>query len=291
MIFAPRGVGKTWVALSIADAAGSEFLGWKAPRPRRVLYLDSEMPASMLRDRYASVVTASRTDVAPENFGLVAADFQPDGLPDLSDIDAQRFYERVIADADLIVVDNLSTIARGLRENEADSFAPVQSWLLAQRAAGRSVLYPFRLFERGELKADRAGLHLIQSAAGSGRRRPGSPRRPGSLHRCRTICASARRRNKRIVTIDHASSLSVIQYVCNVSTVRMRQRPEAGELGAIIITVTMLICHALEQRCHWFIFAFAAACAFGFGLWVRARRVAFWSCLRQSGLWWREKCL
>ena len=32
-----------------------------------------------------------------------------------------------IKDAELIIVDNLSTIARGLRENEADSFGPVQS--------------------------------------------------------------------------------------------------------------------------------------------------------------------
>ena len=55
-------------------------------------------------------------------------------------MDAQRFYDRVIADANLIVVDNLSTIARGLRENEADSYVPLQSWLLAQRAACRSVL-------------------------------------------------------------------------------------------------------------------------------------------------------
>ena len=75
-----------------------------------------------------------------ENFRLVAADVQPDGLPDLADAEAQRFYEAAIADAELIIVDNLSTIARGLRENEADAFGPVQSWLLAQRAAGRSVL-------------------------------------------------------------------------------------------------------------------------------------------------------
>ena len=35
MIFAPRGVGKTWIALSIthAIAAGAEFLRWRAPRP------------------------------------------------------------------------------------------------------------------------------------------------------------------------------------------------------------------------------------------------------------------
>jgi putative DNA primase/helicase len=142
MIFAPRGVGKTWAALGVAHAiaSGSAFLRWRASRPRRVLYIDGEMPAVMLQERYAAIVAASMTDAPAENFRLVAADFQPDGLPDLADVDAQRFFETAIADAELIVVDNLSTIARGLRENEADSFGPVQTWMLAQRAAGRSVL-------------------------------------------------------------------------------------------------------------------------------------------------------
>jgi hypothetical protein len=142
MLYAPRGVGKTWLALSLAHtiASGGEILGWSAPRPRRVLYVDGEMPAAALQERYTEVVAASMRDAPRENFRLVAADIQPDGLPDLADGEAQRFYEPAIADAELIIVDNLSTIARGLRENEADSFGPVQGWLLAQRAAGRSVV-------------------------------------------------------------------------------------------------------------------------------------------------------
>ena len=87
-----------------------------------------------------AVIAASMTDAPAENFRLVAADFQPDGLPDLADAEAQRFYVDAIADAELIIVDNLSTTARGLRENEANSFGPLLSRLLAQRAAGRSVL-------------------------------------------------------------------------------------------------------------------------------------------------------
>ena len=142
MIFAPRGVGKTWIALSIAHAvaSGGELLSWRAPRPRRVLYIDGEMPAAALQERYTAVVAASMVDAPAENFRLVAADIQQDGLPDLADAEAQRFYDSAIADADLIIVDNLSTIARGLRENEADLFGPVQAWMLTQRAAGRSVL-------------------------------------------------------------------------------------------------------------------------------------------------------
>jgi putative DNA primase/helicase len=142
MVYAPRGVGKTWFALNIAHAisCGGEFLGWQAPNPRAVFHIDGEMPAATLQERYAAVVAASMRDAPRENFRLLAADVQPDGLPDLADPEAQRFYEGVIAGADLIIVDNLSTIARGLRENEADAFGPIQSWLLAQRAAGRSAL-------------------------------------------------------------------------------------------------------------------------------------------------------
>jgi DNA replication protein DnaC len=42
MIYGTRGVGKTWFALSIAHAiaSGGEFLCWRAPRPRRVVYFD-----------------------------------------------------------------------------------------------------------------------------------------------------------------------------------------------------------------------------------------------------------
>ena len=142
MLYAPRGVGKTWIALGIAHAVagGSEFLRWRAPSPRRVLYIDGEMPAVALQERYTAVVAASDMDAPGENFRLLAADMQEDGLPDLADPEAQRFYDPYIADADLIIVDNLSTVARSLRENEADSFGPLQAWMVSQRSAGRSVL-------------------------------------------------------------------------------------------------------------------------------------------------------
>ena len=142
MLYAPRGVGKTWVALGIAHAiaGGSSFLRWGASSPRRVIYIDGEMPAVALQQRYTAVVAASEMDAPGENFRLLAADMQVDGLPDLADPDAQRFYDPYIADADLIVVDNLSTIARSLRENEADLFGPLQAWMVTQRSAGRSVL-------------------------------------------------------------------------------------------------------------------------------------------------------
>src|SRR5690349_10762308 len=58
MIYAWRGVGKTHVALGIAYAiaSGGKFLGWKAIKPRGVLYIDGEMSASSLQERLAVIV-------------------------------------------------------------------------------------------------------------------------------------------------------------------------------------------------------------------------------------------
>jgi hypothetical protein len=107
MIFALRGLGKTWAALGVghAVASGGQFLRWSAKSPRRVLYIDGEMPMALLKERYAMVVASAMTEAPPQNFRMLAADYQQDGLPDFSDPEAQKFYEGVVADADLIILD------------------------------------------------------------------------------------------------------------------------------------------------------------------------------------------
>lgn len=52
-IFAFRGTGKTWLALAIAQAlaAGGKLGDWQAHEPVKVLYLDSEMPPDLMRER------------------------------------------------------------------------------------------------------------------------------------------------------------------------------------------------------------------------------------------------
>jgi AAA domain/Helix-turn-helix domain of resolvase len=142
MVHGWRGVGKTFFVHSTAwaVAAGGGFLEWKAPEPRRVLLIDGEMPADALQDRLRRVVNNSQAHPPlPRSLRIAAADIAG-GLPDLSDIAAQKRYEEVIADADLVVVDNLSTLCRGLKENDADSWTPVQNWALSLRRAGKSVL-------------------------------------------------------------------------------------------------------------------------------------------------------
>lgn len=142
MAYGPRGTGKTHFSLGVAYAvaSGSAFLGWSAPKPRGVLFLDGEMPATVIQERLASIVSAN--DKQPDApLLIVNPDLQELGTPNLSDPMHQAALEGLLEDIELIIVDNLSTLCRGGVENEAESWLPVQEWALRQRSAGRSVLF------------------------------------------------------------------------------------------------------------------------------------------------------
>jgi hypothetical protein len=144
MIYAWRGVGKTHVAIGIAYALASagSFLGWSAPAPVPVLYLDGEMPGAALKERLARTIASSDTEAAPGFLRVVTPDLQKDGaMPNLADLEGQQAIEKVLGDARVIIVDNLSCLVRGGKENEGDSWEPVAEWALRMRATGRSVIF------------------------------------------------------------------------------------------------------------------------------------------------------
>lgn len=140
MLYAPRGVGKTWAALSIglAVATGGKFLRWKAQR-RRVLYIDGEMRAEDLKHRLALLTEGLAAQPAPGFFRVACADVMETGLPDFATLEGQAEVEPLLHETDLVILDNLSSIAKG-DENEQKRWTPVADWCLAQRRAGRSVL-------------------------------------------------------------------------------------------------------------------------------------------------------
>ena len=143
LLYAPRGIGKTHVSVgtAVAVATGTCFLRWSASRPRCVIFIDGEMPGHMLQERFARAIEQANAEVDPENLKIAAADLEPDGLPDLAHPESQQYYETIIDPAELVIVDNLSTICRSLRENDADSWGVVQDWALSLRRRGKSVLF------------------------------------------------------------------------------------------------------------------------------------------------------
>lgn len=142
LVYAWRGIGKTYLALSIGYAVasgGRMFGGWEAPSPNGVLLIDGEMPAVVLQERLAQIVEASdKPSVAP--FNIITPDFQEGIMPDLSSRQGQEMINPHLDGISLIIVDNISTLCRG-KENEAESWIAVQEWALKMRASGRSVLF------------------------------------------------------------------------------------------------------------------------------------------------------
>jgi len=142
MIYSPRGMGKTFLALALAyaTAGGGSVARWKAPSPRRVLYIDGEMPLATIQERLGAIIAGTTDHPAAEDFLILAADYFPEGLPNLATVTGQAVIEAMLDGVSLVVIDNVSTLAAGGHDNDAESWTPVQGWLLKLRRRGVSVL-------------------------------------------------------------------------------------------------------------------------------------------------------
>lgn len=144
MVYAERGVGKTFFTLSVAYsiASGGKFLNWEADKPRRVLYIDGEMSGVAIQERLKSLVLTNAPQEPPEGFfRIITPDAQDFAMPDLGTVEGQQEIEPQIKDAELIIIDNLSSLMFSAKENEGEGWMPMAAWALQQRKAGRSVLF------------------------------------------------------------------------------------------------------------------------------------------------------
>ena len=86
LLYGPRGLGKTYVAMAIAWAAasGTSFLGWQASGSHRVVYVDGEMAASDMKQRLAAF------GPPPDSLEFILADLSGRRrLPDLAEFAGQ----------------------------------------------------------------------------------------------------------------------------------------------------------------------------------------------------------
>jgi hypothetical protein len=145
MLWAWRGTGKTYASLAIAYAiaSGGSVFKWKAPKPRRVVYIDGEMPVESLKERLASIVTGANEEPPDDDYlRIVTADLQDLSLPNLATPEGQAAFEPHIIDAEVIFLDSISTLCWGGRgENDSDSWLPLQQWALRLRREGKTVIF------------------------------------------------------------------------------------------------------------------------------------------------------
>lgn len=150
MIAAPRGVGKSFFAMTMAlvVSSGASFLGFRADKAYRVLYVDGEMNGRTLQDRFKLLSAGLEQDgvsLKPENLHIYGCDFQENAaMPDLANPNHWPAIDMAIQQmngVDLIILDNIFTLYNCPDENAASNWQAFNRWSIQQRVAGRSVLW------------------------------------------------------------------------------------------------------------------------------------------------------
>ena len=148
-IFAPRGVGKTWMAMALPGAiscrrplglwqAGDSAPGAKeadpdappAPAPIPVLYIDGEMALKHTQYRARGLDLSQVHHLHHEHL------FEQNGTSlNIGEAeDRQRITDLVIQQGyQVLILDNLSSLAAGIDENKGMDYEPLSHWLLDLR--------------------------------------------------------------------------------------------------------------------------------------------------------------
>jgi AAA domain len=151
-VFGFRGIGKTWFAEAMAQtiASGGTLGDWEAHEPCKVLYVDSEMPADLMRARSIGLGT-------DDNFQIINHEIlfeRTRKILNIANPEIQNAITRhcVNTGVKVLLIDNLSTAAFGLKENEADSWEKMLPWLLDLRRRKIAVVIVHHAGRSGEMR-------------------------------------------------------------------------------------------------------------------------------------------
>jgi hypothetical protein len=156
MVWATRGIGKTWFALSLAIAvsAGKDFLGYGVPQRERVLFIDGEMSLAELKERVSSLTALPPSDLLILPSEPLFAAGVPLNINDEGDqkkiLDA---IERLASEGlrpSLVVLDNLSSLSRGIDENDNSALDNIIKWFLQLRHMGLTILIVHHATKAGD---------------------------------------------------------------------------------------------------------------------------------------------
>jgi hypothetical protein len=152
-IFAPRGVGKTWFALMFAKALSeaSTVGEWQARERVRVLYIDGEMPADLMRVRDKGL-QRDTGEVEFLNHEILFDRTQK--VLNITEPDVQQAITRhcLATGIKVVILDNLSTLASGMKENDSFDWEKVNNWLLQFRRHKIAVIVIHHAGRSGEAR-------------------------------------------------------------------------------------------------------------------------------------------
>jgi hypothetical protein len=153
MIFAPTGVGKTYIMLhmaySVAIGAPNCFV-WDIPHARPVLYVDGEMDQLTLQERLNEIVKAFLPVTPAHGFmKVITPDQQPKYPPRINTKEGRARIEEHLQPGSFCILDNIVTLCPGGDEKESEDWSVIQEWILY-------------------LRRNRISLFMVQHAGKSG---------------------------------------------------------------------------------------------------------------------------
>jgi hypothetical protein len=136
LLCGPRGVGKSWLAVALAHTAarGGCMAQWRSRRKHRVVFVDAAGSEAVLHERLAALGPKP-----PPSLVILSGDAQAGGLPDLSTLSGRTGFDELVADADLVVIDGVSSLVRKGR-GVGTRWAALEDWLRAVRRRNAAVL-------------------------------------------------------------------------------------------------------------------------------------------------------
>ena len=97
------------------------------------------------------------------NFLLITPDIQKASMPNLATPAGQAAIEPYLKNVALVIVDNIATLCRAGRENDTESWLPVQGWLLDLRRRGISVLVVHHAGKNGDQRGTSAKEDIMDT--------------------------------------------------------------------------------------------------------------------------------
>jgi hypothetical protein len=152
-IFAPRGVGKTWLGMYFAKclATGKDCGPWKIHAKASVLYLDGEMPAADVKTRDFAL-GESNLNLAYINHEILFE--RTSKSMNLADTDFQSATIQFCKQTgrSILFLDNLSTLTSGVDENKAIDWERILPWLLRLRREQITVIFIHHAGRSGQMR-------------------------------------------------------------------------------------------------------------------------------------------
>ena len=164
MISAGRGIGKTWLALSIALAATRPYPigGWETETRTSCMYLDGEMSKYWLQSRVIALLNGLPRDEKAARLKFLSSDYMRSNVKTSPKLTNPKWRKAILdyliknQDIRLLIIDNLSCLTPGLDENLKKDWDDIGQWLFDLRALEVAVILIHHTGKGGEQRGTSA---------------------------------------------------------------------------------------------------------------------------------------